>query len=243
MVSPVRAGLSKGGNGYNRLMLSRLELLIDLLHSASDAALATHSTTLDGFPFSSAVPLVVDEQHRPIFLISGLAEHTRNLIANPKASLMVAKQLGEGEMARVSLIGEIHPVEVDPLFVKRYLRYQPHAERFLQLGDFRFHRLDPIRILTVGGFAKASWLDGERLRDAHQVSLAKESKLIEQVAPTLVAGFNVLGIDSYGADVQVSDVRHRIRFATGPVADDAMLPTLVRETRALATRAVSPNES
>jgi hypothetical protein len=234
----VQAGFPSDRNGYNRLMLSRLELLIDLLHSVSDAALATHSTTLDGFPFSSAVPFVVDEQHRPVILISGLAEHTRNLIANPKASLMVAKQLGEGEMARVSLIGEIHPIEVDPLFVMRYLRYQPHAERFLQLGDFCFHRLDPIRILTVGGFAKASWLDGERLRDAHQVSLTKESELIEQVTPMLGVGFNVLGIDAYGADVQITDVRHRIRFATGPVADDAMLPTLIRETRALATRTV-----
>ncbi len=239
----MQAGFSKDGNGYNQIMLSRLELLIDLLHSVSDAALATHSTTLAGFPFSSAVPFVVDEQHRPVFLISGLAEHTRNLIANPKASLMVAKQLGEGEMARVSLIGEARPIEVDPLFIRRYIRYQPHAERFLELGDFRFHRLDPIRILTVGGFAKASWLDGERLRDAHQVTLTKESKLIEQVAPTLVAGFTVLGIDSYGADVQIGADRRRIRFTTGSVADDAMLPTLVREIRALATRAVSPNES
>ena len=221
-------------------MLSRLELLIDLLHSASDAALATHSTTLDGFPFSSAVPFVVDEQHRPIFLISGLAEHTRNLIANPKASLMVAKQLGEGEMARVSLLGEVRPIEADLSFVRRYLRYHPHAERFLQLGDFCFHRLEPTRILTVGGFAKASWLEGERLRNAHQVSLAKESELIDQVTHTLGVGVNVLGIDAYGADVKIDEVRHRIRFTTGPVAEDAMLPTLIREARAFTTKVVLP---
>jgi putative heme iron utilization protein len=41
-------------------VLSRLELLIDLLHSVPEAALATHSTTLDRFPFASAVPFVTD---------------------------------------------------------------------------------------------------------------------------------------------------------------------------------------
>lgn len=69
-------------------------------------------------------------------------------------------------MTRVSLIGEVQPIEADPLLVSRYLRYHPHAERFLMLGDFRFHRFEPIRVLTVGGFAKASWLEGERLQEA-----------------------------------------------------------------------------
>lgn len=78
-------------------MLSRLELLIDQLHSVQEAALATHSTTLEGFPFASAVPFVTDEHHRPVFLISGIAEHSRNLAANPRASLMIAKALGEGK--------------------------------------------------------------------------------------------------------------------------------------------------
>lgn len=75
-------------------MLSRLELLIDLLHSATDAALATHSTTIEGYPFATAVPFVADAHHRPVFLLSGLAEHTRNLAANPRASLMIMKSLG-----------------------------------------------------------------------------------------------------------------------------------------------------
>lgn len=233
-------GVSANRSVCNQIMLSRLELLIDLLHSASDAALATHSTTLEGFPFSSSVPFVLDEHHRPVFLISGLAEHTRNLIANPKASLMVAKHLGDGEMARVSLVGEVHPIDADPQFVSRYLRYQPHAERFLQLGDFRFHRLDPIRVLTVGGFAKASWLEGERLQNAHQVSLIKECEIIEQVTPMLGSGSNVLGIDAYGFDIQLGDDRRRIRFTTGPVAEDAMLPTLIRETRAVLASVTTP---
>ena len=218
-------------------MLSRLELLIDLLHSATDAALATHSTTIEGYPFATAVPFVADAHHRPILLLSGLAEHTRNLAANPRASLMIMKTLGEGEITRVSLIGEVQPIEADPLLVSRYLRYHPHAERFLRLGDFRFHRFEPIRVLTVGGFAKASWLEGERLLEAPHVSLVDESELIMHVTELFDNGFRMLGIDAYGADLLTGDGRSRLRFSVGPVTSDALLPTLIRELGAIGVSA------
>lgn len=210
-------------------MLSRLELLIDLLHSVPEAALATHSTTLDGFPFASAVPFVSDEHHRPIMLISGLAEHSRNLLANPRASLMVAKSLGEGEMARVSLMGEVSPIEADPRLVARYLRYHPHAERFLQLGDFRFHRFEPVRILTVGGFAKASWLDGCRLIEAPVISLADEANLLAKYVQEGRHDCLLRGVDAFGADASMDNKPVRIRFSAGPVTKEAWLPTFHRE--------------
>jgi hypothetical protein len=210
-------------------MLSRLELLIDLLHSAPDAALATHSTTLEGFPFASAVPFVTDEHHRPVFLISALAEHSRNLAANPRASLMIAKAMGEGEMARVSLMGEIKPFEAVPLLRARYLRYHPHAERFLQLGDFRFHRFEPARVLTVGGFAKANWLEGSRLIEAPVISLADEADLLSRYEQEASQEWQLRGIDAFGADATRDGTPLRIRFATGPVTKEAWLPSLRRE--------------
>lgn len=202
--------------------------MIDLLHSAQEAALATHSTTLDGFPFASAVPFITDEHHRPIILISGLAEHSRNLSANPRASLMIAKALGEGEMARVSLMGEVQPIDADPLLVARYLRYHPHAERFLQLGDFKFHRFEPAKVLTVGGFAKASWLDGSRLLEAAVISLIDEADLIAQYEKAPANDCKLRGVDAFGADVIQDGNPVRIRFSNGPVTKDAWLPTLRR---------------
>ena len=214
-------------------MLSRLELLIDLLHSVPEAALATHSTTLDGFPFASAAPFVTDAHHRPVFLISGLAEHSRNIHANPRASLMIAKTLGEGEMARVSLMGEVHPVEADPLLVARYLRYHPHAERFLQLGDFQFHRFEPVRVLTVGGFAKASWLDGSRLLEAPVIALADEAELLARHAQETAPHCQLRGVDAFGADAMLDGQPVRIRFGAGPVTREAWWPTFQREWVAL----------
>jgi len=210
-------------------MLSRLELLIDLLHSVQEAALATHSTTLGGFPFASAVPFVTDEHHRPTLLISGLAEHTRNLAADPRASLMIAKMLGEGEMARVSLMGEVSPIKPDPLLIARYLRYHPHAERFLQLGDFQFHRFEPARVLTVGGFAKASWLEGSRLIEAPMISLPDQEALLALYEQDANTACEIRGVDAFGADVILDGEPARIRFSAGPVTKEAWLPSLRRE--------------
>lgn len=205
-------------------MPSRLELLIDLLHSVPEAALATHSTTLEGFPFASVVSFATDEHHRPLFLLSSLAEHSRNLAANPRASLMISRTLAEGEMARVSLMGEVRPVNADPRLVARYLRYHPHAERFLQLGDFRFHRFEPVRVLVVGGFAKASWLDGKRLLDAPAIPLADESELIARHDRERGDGPCCLrGIDAFGADATIDGSPVRIHFSAGPVTKEAWL--------------------
>lgn len=210
-------------------MLSRLERLIDLLHSAQEAALATHSTTLEGYPFASTVSFVTDEHHRPVILISGLAEHSRNLAANPRASLMVAKALGEGEMTRVSLMGEVQAIEADPLLVARYLRYHSHAGRFLQLGDFKFHRFEPTKILTVGGFAKAGWLEGSRLIEAPAISLAEEADLLAQYQSDASKGYQLMGADAFGADIVQDGKAIRIRFGNGPVIREAWWPTLYRE--------------
>jgi putative heme iron utilization protein len=210
-------------------MPSRLEILIDLLHSAGDAALATQSVAMPGYPFATSVPFATDEHHRPVMVISRLAEHTQNLIADAKASLMLAQSLGEGETARVSLVGEILPIDADARLVARYLRFHPEAERFLQLGDFRFHRFEPKRIRIVGGFGNAGWLDGTRLSEAPHIGLEEEAKLLAEAQPRLPDGITLLGIDAYGVDIAVDGVRGRRTFATGPVAHDAVLPTLLSE--------------
>ncbi|TRZ98425.1 MAG: pyridoxamine 5'-phosphate oxidase, partial [Rhodocyclaceae bacterium] len=136
-------------------MASRLQTLIDLLHSPGDIALATHAVAVPGYPYATSVAFAPDEHHRPVMLLSRLAEHTKNLIADPRASLVFARNLGEGEIARASIVGNVAEIESDPLLVARYLRFNPDAERFLQLGDFNFYRIEPVRIRVVGGFAQA----------------------------------------------------------------------------------------
>jgi len=209
-------------------MASRLKILIDLLHTPGGIALATHSTALPGYPFATSVPFATDEHHRPLMLISRLAEHTQNLIADPRASLLVARELGGGEIARVSLVGNVQQVELSPLLSARYLRFHPEAERFMQLGDFRYFRIDPLRIRVVGGFAQAGWLDGNQLLDAPHLSLEEELGLIQELEPSLPKGIVLLGVDAYGVDYRVAAERKRIDFKAGPVLADAANAALTR---------------
>ena len=51
-----------------------LEAVIDVLHGATYATLATQSTRLLGYPYATVVPSVLDECHRPLLLVSALAE-------------------------------------------------------------------------------------------------------------------------------------------------------------------------
>jgi len=205
-------------------MKSRLDILLDLLHRSPDGALATQSLAMPGFPFATALPFATDECHRPVFLISQLAEHTQNLQADPRASLLVRHLLPDGEMARVTVVGNVQPIHAEPLLVARYLRYQPEGERFLQLGDFRFFRLEPIQARTIGGFAQAGWLAGERLTEGAVLPLKGEVAILEALRPQLPSGTQLLGVDCHGVDLTVAEERRRIAFADGPkLAKDTFL--------------------
>lgn len=93
----------------------KLELspVINLLHSTAVSTLATQSLQMPGYPYATLVPNVLDEQHQPILLISALAEHTKNLLADPKVSISVAEtgtaNLQDGQ--RLTLVGDAEQFE------------------------------------------------------------------------------------------------------------------------------------
>lgn len=196
-------------------MKPRLATLIDLLHRCPDGALATHSVAMPGYPFATAVPFATDQQHRPLFLFSRLAEHTQNLAADPRASLLVRIPLADGEMARATMVGPVAPVDAEPLLVERFLRYQPEAERYLQLGDFRFFRLAPTQARIIGGFAQAGWLDGERIGVSPRLTLAEERAAL--AALRTADDVLPLGMDSLGLDILVGGERRRLAFGDQPL--------------------------
>jgi hypothetical protein len=214
-------------------MLHRLNVLIDLLHRCTDAALATYSVAIPGYPFASALPFATDERHRPVFLISRLAEHTHNLAADARASVLVHMAVQNGDMARATVVGPVKPLEPDPLLVKRYLRYQPTAANYLQLGDFRFHRMEPVQARIIGGFGQAAWLAGERLTDACPLTLGQERDALDALSPAMPVGAELFGIDSFGIDFWQSGERRRIAFASGAATADSLVAVARRAIEGL----------
>jgi heme iron utilization protein len=77
------------------------------LRSTRSGVLSSFSAKFDGYPFGSVMPFVLGHDCQPIVLISNIAEHTKNIIANPKVSLLVfagAEDLHAN--GRLTLIGE-----------------------------------------------------------------------------------------------------------------------------------------
>jgi len=84
-----------------------------LVHLGRIGSLSTLSRKQPGFPFGSVMPYASDGNGRPIFLISTMAMHTHNLVADPRASLLVTQPdisrdpLGA---SRVTLLGRVSTI-------------------------------------------------------------------------------------------------------------------------------------
>lgn len=189
-----------------------------LLRAQHGAALATLSHKLDGHPFATAVDYFTDHAARPVFLISNLAEHTRNMAADPRVSLLVQGAASDVQAnPRLTVVGEAGGVaesEAEVLKV-RYLRYFPEAANYFEL-DFFFCRIQPRQLRYVGGFGIARWI-------APGDFLANENAW-PQAEDDLLARFSrdgLIGVDCDGFDLRVDQQIRRIDFAA-PLGDPAL---------------------
>jgi hypothetical protein len=152
------------GRGPGAVEPSHAERARTVVEHESDGALATLSRRHPGHPFASLMPYALDGGGRPLMLISALAVHTKNLEADPRASLLViARDDGGGEPlagARVTLLGSairLGPGEAADAR-PRYLARHPAAAGWIDFGDFAFWRLDVEELYFVGGFGAMSWV-------------------------------------------------------------------------------------
>jgi len=190
---------------------------VNLLHQTTQGVIATSSQSQAGYPFASALSFVADQNHHPIFLLSHLAEHSRNLQVDPRSSLLIqaAGQIEAEAGARMTLLGDTLPFDPDPLLVARYLRAHPSAERYLELEGFKFYRLTPSKLRLIAGFGQMGWVESAQWQSAQCLSLDREAVLLQQCKPTR----GVIGIDLYGVDLLLAGQHSRIEFATPQSAE------------------------
>jgi heme iron utilization protein len=137
-----------------------------LVYSGRIGSLSTLSRKQPGFPFGSVMPYGLDERGRPIFLISTMAMHTQNLLADPHASLLVTRPDASGDplgASRVTLLGNVLGVpgpEVAELR-KLYLARYENSKYWVDYEDFSFYRMDVVDVYYVGGFGVMGWVPAE----------------------------------------------------------------------------------
>lgn len=147
-----------------------------LLASLKIGTLSTMSCEPEGYPYGSFVTYSLDEAH-PTFFISELAEHTRNLRQEPRASLLVAETPGADPLAsaRVTLVGRVEEVTAEAArdtAKASYLEAHPSAAYYIDFSDFSFWQLKVESLRYIGGYGRMSWADGADWRSSEADPIA-----------------------------------------------------------------------
>ena len=119
----------------------------------------------DGAPFGALANIATDKSGRPVLLMSTLAWHTRNLIADPRASVMVTEVPQAGDALtgpRVTVVGHFERSD-DTNLRSRYLVHHPYAELYADFGDFSFWLMTPSSVHGVAGFGRIETLTPEEV--------------------------------------------------------------------------------
>jgi putative heme iron utilization protein len=204
--------------------------------------LSTHSKSMPGYPFGSVVPYCLDDEGRPLILISRIAQHTHNLQLDAKCSLLVGERGAEDVQAvgRITLMAEAEKI-TDGVRIEaaaqRYYRYFPESESYHSAHDFDFWVLKPVRYRYIGGFGAIHWLDDvalanpfagpaeismvEHMNDDHTKAIAHYVELAGLPA-TLPAV--LVGIDSEGMHLRIGQSLYWLAFA-----EPCNTPTQVRQ--------------
>jgi putative heme iron utilization protein len=229
-----------------------------LLRRSRQGALATLMAR-SGDPYCSLANVATHADGSPILLISRLALHTQNILADARVSLMLDER-AEGdplEGSRIMLAGRAEEAGGDDVTIlrRRYLNAHPSAEAFVDFKDFSFFRIRLHAAHLVAGFGRIVDLKPEQflteisdagaLLDAEQGAVdhmnEDHREAINLYATKLLgadlADWRCTGCDPDGIDLQAGAQTLRLDFperVTGPGKLRKMLVRLADEARAKA---------
>jgi heme iron utilization protein len=198
---------------------------------------ATLATSLEGWPYASLVLVALDHDASPLLLLSDLAEHSKNLARDRRASLLFDGTAGRDDPltgARVTVLGEIEQI-TDERLRSRFTARHPSAAGYAGFADFRLYRLTVARAHLVAGFGRIHWITADALLSPAAPALAEaepgilehmnkdHGEAIDLYATRLAGragqGWRLIGIDPEGIDLRLGGTVERLDF--GEPARDA----------------------
>lgn len=224
-----------------------------LLRRARTGTLASLNAE-GGAPYASLVNVATDVMGRPLILVSTLDRHTRNLLADGRASLLVAEPPPEGDALtgpRVTVMGRFVRAE-DEAARRRYLSRHPQASFYAGFGDFSFWRMEPETAHAVAGFGRIETMPADEMfPSADEMEALEQSAVahmnedhpdaVQRYASTLPGAspgdWKVTGIDPDGMELQHGEAVLRLAFDE-PVFTAAALRKTLADLGA-ATRSAS----
>jgi putative heme iron utilization protein len=183
-----------------------------------------------GAPYVSLAMAALDQIGRPLLLLSDLADHTRNLRADSRVSLLFDGTVGlESPLAgaRATVQGRIG-ASSDAHDRWRYAARHPEAELYAGFADFNLYRVEIERAHLVAGFGRIHWVGAEQIliepapalmeREADIVSHMNDdrSDAVQLYAERLLGrsggDWRMTGVDPEGADLRRGGETARLWF-------------------------------
>ncbi len=215
-----------------------------LMASRYAGVLSTNSLDYKGFPFGSMTPYCLNHLGEPMIMISDLAQHTKNIEADPRVCLMIPDDLRHKSpqtLARVSYLGQAEPID-DELFQVRYFSFFPNSKDYIKTHNFRIFRIIFKAIRYIGGFGKIHWLETDawhrqpifnpvdvagaidHMNEDHRDALLEylQAQVPEQVK-IQEEGVKLINVDCYGFHIRHSEIT-RVNFLE-PLQDPSELRT------------------
>ncbi|GFZ11627.1 pyridoxamine 5'-phosphate oxidase family protein [Actinidia rufa] len=196
--TPISGGVQSATSAHG-LPRPALSSVRNLMEQARFAHLCTVMSRMhhrrEGYPFGSLVDFAPDSMGHPIFSFSPLAIHTRNLLADPRCTLVVQ------EWAH-----------------KQYIaKHQQGPSQ--QWGNFYYFRMQNISdIYFIGGFGTVAWVDVKEYETLQPDKIAVDggeqnlkelnaifSKPLKELLSTEIEVDDaaLISIDSKGTDIRV----------------------------------------
>jgi putative heme iron utilization protein len=216
-----------------------------LLRVGRVGALATLDRASGG-PLTTLVSVGSAHDGAPLLLLSTLAQHTKNLAADPRASLLLASPPGRGDplnRPRLTLSGAI-AADPAPAARARFLARNPKAKLYASFADFSVFKMAIASVHFNGGFARAAALsptdiltdlgDAEALIAAERVLLeeinARGAAFLARLAGADRADraphWRAIGLDPDGLDIAAGARAARINFEAPSQSPEAWRETL-----------------
>jgi putative heme iron utilization protein len=220
-----------------------------LLRRSRQGALATLMAG-HGDPYCSLVNVAAHADGAPILLISRLAVHTRNILADKRVSLMLDERAAGDplEGARIMLAGRAEEAQGDDAasLRRRYLNVHPSAEAFVDFKDFSFFRIAPSGLHLVAGFGRiidlrpaqfltdisdaAALLKAEQGAVEHMNEDHREAMNLyaTKLLGAEAADWRCIGCDPDGMDMRAGDATLRLDFPERVTSGGELRKMLVR---------------
>ena len=201
-----------------------------LMRLARTGALATLEAG-GGAPLTTLIGVASDFDGAPLFLMSMLSRHTRNLARDPRASLLLTGRHERGDPLnhpRVTLSGRIEQTAA-PRAKVRYLQRNPKAGLYAGFADFALYQLRIEDVHFNGGFGRAAPLtaaevlitrEGEAALTEAEERLLAEANALGGAQLARLAGrtasrpaWRAIGLDAEGLDLAAGAHAARVQFA------------------------------